>query len=121
MPLTLLLSPLDELARRRAELPADLGQETDMAARNARSLPGSGTAFTVWIPVAPPGRPPPVPVADDPVRSGPHRRAPAASALAMVASSWNRGEPGEAPEAGIPDAIAGENPGADPPAGGGDM
>jgi signal transduction histidine kinase len=27
-------------------------------------------------------------------------------------------EPGEAPEAGIPDAIAGENPGADPPAGG---
>jgi hypothetical protein len=37
----------------------------------------------------------------------------------MVASSWNRGEPGEAPEAGIPDAIAGENPGADPPAGGG--
>jgi signal transduction histidine kinase/CheY-like chemotaxis protein len=37
-PLTLLLSPLDELARRRAEIPADLAAELDVAARNARRL-----------------------------------------------------------------------------------
>ena len=37
-PLTLLLSPLDELARRRAEIPADLADEMDGAARNARRL-----------------------------------------------------------------------------------
>ena len=37
-PLTLLLSPLDELARRRAEIPADLAEEIEVAARNARRL-----------------------------------------------------------------------------------
>jgi signal transduction histidine kinase len=38
VPLTLLLSPLDELARRRAEIPADLAEEIEVAARNARRL-----------------------------------------------------------------------------------
>jgi signal transduction histidine kinase len=37
-PLTLLLSPLDELVRRRAEIPADLAEEIEVAARNARRL-----------------------------------------------------------------------------------
>ena len=37
-PLALLLSPLDELARRRAEIPADLAEEIEVAARNARRL-----------------------------------------------------------------------------------
>jgi PAS domain S-box-containing protein len=37
-PLTLLLSPLDELARRRGEIPADLADEMEVAARNARRL-----------------------------------------------------------------------------------
>ena len=37
-PLTLLLSPLDELTRRRAEIPADLAEEIEVAARNARRL-----------------------------------------------------------------------------------
>jgi signal transduction histidine kinase/chemotaxis response regulator CheB len=37
-PLTLLLSPLDELARRRDELPSDLGGELEVAAHNARRL-----------------------------------------------------------------------------------
>ena len=36
--LTLLLSPLDELTRRRAEIPADLAEEIEAAARNARRL-----------------------------------------------------------------------------------
>ncbi|HEY0936569.1 MAG TPA: chemotaxis protein CheB, partial [Trebonia sp.] len=37
-PLTLLLSPLDELARRRDEVPRDLAAGLDAAARNARRL-----------------------------------------------------------------------------------
>ncbi|HEU4408202.1 MAG TPA: chemotaxis protein CheB [Polyangiaceae bacterium] len=37
-PLTLVLGPLDELARRRAELPAGLAGEVEPAARNARRL-----------------------------------------------------------------------------------
>jgi PAS domain S-box-containing protein len=37
-PLTLLLSPLDELTRRREEIPADLADEMEAAARNARRL-----------------------------------------------------------------------------------
>jgi signal transduction histidine kinase len=37
-PLTLLLSPLNELARRRAEIPADLAEEIEVAARNVRRL-----------------------------------------------------------------------------------
>lgn len=37
-PLTLLLSPLDELRRRRDELPGELAAEIDVAARNSRRL-----------------------------------------------------------------------------------
>jgi signal transduction histidine kinase len=37
-PLTLMLAPLDDLLRRRAELPPALGDEVEVAANNARRL-----------------------------------------------------------------------------------